>query len=131
MCVGNRSLTFKLHDTKLQDVKDSHLAIAPWMYGSIPIISGTLPGTSPKVYEVLKSDDQLQQLLLNYYQRKAKMEIWIITREKPREERHVPLESNNIINMRRARAVAVERVKVEQKGWDWRDNLSMFRRRTP
>ena len=31
--------------------------------------------------------------------------------------------------MRRVRAVAVEQVEVEQEGWDWRDKLSMFRRR--
>jgi len=41
----------------LQDVENYNLAIAPWTYGSIPVIRATLLGTRPKVYEVVKTDD--------------------------------------------------------------------------
>ena len=51
VCGKQKTATFELHKTKLQDVEDYHLAIAPWTYGSIPVISATLSGTRPKVHE--------------------------------------------------------------------------------
>ena len=80
VCGKQTTMTFGSYNTKLQDVKDYHLAITPWTYGSIPVISATLCGTSPQVFEVVKTDDQLQQLLpderedatLDYCKRKIK-----------------------------------------------------------
>jgi len=70
MCENQKTTSFEVYNTKLQDIDDFHLAIAPWIYGSIPVINVTFPGTKPKKYDVLKSDDQLHQLLLNCYQRR-------------------------------------------------------------
>ena len=121
-------MIFELYNINLQDVKDYHLAIAPWIYDFIPVISATLLGTRPKVYEVVKTDDHLQQLLLNCYKRKENMKLWIITKEKPREEsQQVSLVSSNITNLRRARAVAIKQVVVEPLYWT--ESSSMFRKR--
>ena len=60
VCGNQKTTTFELHNTKLQDVDDYHLAIAPWTYSSILVISASLPGTRPNVYNVVKIDDQLQ-----------------------------------------------------------------------
>ena len=56
------------------------------------------------------------------------MKLWIITKEKLREEsQQVSLVSSNITNLRRARAVVIKQVVVEPLYWT--ESSSMFRKR--